>query len=83
MSWFEREENQYEKLVSKMSSSCSVLQSFLSREFPSFVIIICNIVFSIVGALYFDWRTALSTMGLIPLILLSQVVQLRFMHGFS
>ena len=48
-----------------------------------FTIIIFNIVISVSAAVYFDWRTALSTIGLIPLIILSQMIQFGFMQGFS
>jgi ATP-binding cassette, subfamily B (MDR/TAP), member 1 len=40
-------------------------------------------VYSIIAALFFDWRTGLSTLGLIPLIILSQMIQLAFIQGFT
>jgi ABC-type multidrug transport system fused ATPase/permease subunit len=83
MTWFEKEANQQEKIVSNLTASCRVLHSFMSLELPFTVIVFANIFYSIIAALVFDWRTALSTLGLIPLILLSQTIQTGFTQGFS
>ena len=82
LSWFEREENQYEKVIMKLTSNCKIIHSFFSLELAAFTILLANIIFSLIGALYFEWRTALSTLGMIPLILLSQVIQFTFINGF-
>ena len=48
-----------------------------------FFIILLNITYAIGGSLFFKWRTALSTIALIPLILLSQILQFSFIQGFT
>lgn len=50
---------------------------------PHLLIIIVNILFSLVGALVFEWRTGLTSFGLIPLIVISQGVQLSFVLGLT
>lgn len=83
LSWYNREENQHEKVISKVTESCLVVHSFLSLELQLTIIIILNILYAITAALYFDWRTGLSTIVLTPLILLSQIIHLGFVQGFS
>lgn len=40
------------------------------------------IVFGVVGSILFEWRTGLTSLGLIPLIVLSQAIQFTFINGF-
>ena len=50
---------------------------------PHVFIIISNILFSLIGAVIFEWRTGLTAFGLIPLIILSQYIQLGFVQGLA
>jgi hypothetical protein len=55
----------------------------MSLELPFTIIVLTNVFYSIIGALFFDWRTGLSTLGMIPLILIAQTIQIGFTQGFT
>jgi ABC-type multidrug transport system fused ATPase/permease subunit len=50
---------------------------------PNFSIIIINICICVIGAIYFDWRTGLTALSLIPLILIAQSFQFKFLSGYA
>lgn len=50
---------------------------------PHLLIVFVNIFASLIAALYFEWRTGLTSFALIPLIALSQAIQLGFAQGFA
>lgn len=39
------------------------------------------ITFGVLGSILFEWRTGLTSLGLIPLIVLSQAIQFTFING--
>jgi len=45
------------------------------------IINISTLVFGIILALVYEWRTALVALGLLPLIILSQAVQMAYSNG--
>jgi hypothetical protein len=47
------------------------------------MIIGVNILFCIAGSIAFDWRTGLTSIALIPLILIAQTIQFHFVQGFN
>lgn len=59
------------------------MHSFLSLEIPILLIIIVNVIVGVIGAIAFEWRTGLTSIGLIPLIILSQAIQFGFIQGFA
>jgi hypothetical protein len=44
---------------------------------------VVNVIAGVAGGIYFEWRTGLTSIGLIPLIILSQTIQLGFIQGFA
>jgi hypothetical protein len=50
---------------------------------PHMMIIGVNILFCIAGSIAFDWRTGLTSIALIPLILIAQTIQFHFVQGFN
>ena len=60
-----------------------MLYNFVEIYIPQLTLIIVNVIASLVGAIIFEWRTGLTAMGLIPLIILAQAIQLGFIQGFS
>jgi ATP-binding cassette, subfamily B (MDR/TAP), member 1 len=83
MVWFDREENQKEKVMNRLTSSCKTLYQFVELYIPNLYLIVINVLAAIVAALFFEWRTGLTSLGLIPLIIVAQAVQLGFIQGFS
>jgi ABC-type transport system involved in cytochrome bd biosynthesis fused ATPase/permease subunit len=83
VSWFERKKNQPEKLTNTVTQGCRVIQGFTQRYVAYLILIVLNILFSLIGAVAFDWRTGLTAVGLIPLIMVSQAIQLAFIKGLT
>jgi ABC-type multidrug transport system fused ATPase/permease subunit len=81
--WFAKEENQAEKVTSLINSGSKNLYSFAKVSITFAVSGIVNVFVGIIGSLVFEWRTGLTSIVLVPLILLSQVIQLSFVSGFS
>ena len=83
LAWFEDEEHSPDRLPSDVTLSCKSLFKFIKLFIPHILIITVNILFSLIGAIVFEWRTGLTSIGLIPLILLSQFIQFGFVQGLS
>lgn len=83
VSWFHHSDRQPEKLTSVMTQSCKTLYNFLKEYTPHLIFVLSSIVSSMIGALAFEWRTGLTSFGLIPLIMLSQAIQLAFIQGMA
>ena len=83
LSWFEQEQNQPETVTQKITSSCKILYKFSESYISHIFLILINIIFSIFLAFLFEWRTGLTALGLIPFMLLAQVIQMKFIQGFS
>lgn len=45
--------------------------------------LIINILFSIIGAIGFEWRTGLTAIGLIPIIVITEGIQFHIHQGFN
>ena len=67
----------------RLTSSCIVLYNFIEIYVPHTILIIVNIVACVVGAIVFEWRTGLTSLSLIPLIILGQAIQMSFIQGYS
>jgi hypothetical protein len=48
---------------------------------PHLIINISTLFFGIILALVYEWRTALVALGLLPLIIISQVVQMAYSNN--
>jgi len=66
-----------------VTQGCRVIQGFTQRYIAYLILIILNILFSLIGAVAFEWRTGLTAVGLVPLIILSQAIQLAFIKGLT
>ena len=69
--------------MTRLTSSCKTMYNFAQLFLPNLVMIINNIICCVIGAAIFEWRTGLTALALIPLIILAQAIQLGFMQGFS
>lgn len=45
--------------------------------------VLVTVIYSLIGSLIFEWRTSLASFGLIPLIILSQGIQMAFVTSFA
>ncbi len=81
--WFDQVSCQPEKVTTSLTQSCKYMYNFVKLFTPHLLFVIVNILGSMIGALIFEWRTGLTSFGLIPLIILSQAVQFGFIQGLS
>ena len=63
--------------------ACKHLYVFMKMFLCHFIIVITNILYSLIGAVVFEWRTGLTAFGIIPLIIISQLMQSSFVHGMT
>ena len=66
-----------------MNSSIKILFQFIKISSYYIFITIVNILVGVIGSIAFEWRTGLTSIGLIPLIILAHVIQLSFVTGLS
>ena len=83
VSWFAKEENQSEKITFKINSSSKVLYNFIKNTYAMVLTATINMVAGVGISLFYDWRTGLTTLALIPLIVISHLIQISFIKGFS
>ena len=83
VAWFEDPLNQPQKITAELTNSCKTIYSFVEMYLSHISIILTNILVSIIGAIVFEWRTGLTSLGLIPLIIISQGIQLAFIKDLT
>ena len=83
MSWFGEDENQPDKITSRINSNAKNLYSFIKNSIAFIIIAFINIIGGVALSLYYEWRLGLTSIGLIPFILISQVVQAKVITGFN
>ena len=83
MSWFGEDENQPDKITSRVNSNAKNLYSFIKNSIAFIIIAFINIIGGVALSLYYEWRSGLTSIALIPLILISQIVQAKVITGFN
>jgi ABC-type multidrug transport system fused ATPase/permease subunit len=83
MSWFDREENQPDRVTSKITTSCKTVYSFVKLEISCILITFLSLMVAIIGSIALEWRTGLAALALIPFMALLQIAQLSYTFGFS
>lgn len=83
VAWFGKEGNHSDKITSRLSRSCKTIYSFIKLFTPHLIYVAVNILGSLFGAIIIDWRIGLTSFGLIPLIIISQAIQLGFIQGLT
>lgn len=81
--WFEKKGNDGGQLAGTLERDCRTVNGLLTSFVFHLTINISTLVFGIVLALIYEWRTSLVALGLIPLIIISGAIQLAFSTGLS
>lgn len=81
--WFEDERNQPQKIISQLTLASKSIYSFIRVYISHLIMVLVTIIYSLIGSLIFEWRTSLTSFGLIPLIILSQGIQMAFVTSFA
>lgn len=83
MGYFDNPENTPGSLLSKLSSDTTKINGVAFTMIGVYIQAIFNLLIGIGLGIYFDWRLALITLGFIPLIVLSQVLEFNLQAGYS
>lgn len=81
--WFEKENNLSGKLTTRISTDFKNINFFSSNILTSILFLVSNVVVSIVFALYYEWRTALTSLALLPMIGIAGFIQLAFIFELN
>ena len=83
ITWFDKPKNSSGSLSARLASDCKtvngIVTTFISVSIQSATTLIAGVVI----ALVYEWRTALVALGLLPLIVISGMVEMAFTEGFS
>ena len=81
--WFDKPENASGSLAARLAADCALVNQLLTTFIAVMIQSLVTIVAGITIALIYEWRTSLVALGLIPLILLSGIIQMNVTQGFS
>ena len=66
-----------------MTISCKELYGFMKSFMCHIFGLFVSVLFSFIGSTVFEWRTGLTSIGLLPLIILAQAIQMSFVEGMT
>jgi ATP-binding cassette, subfamily B (MDR/TAP), member 1 len=82
MTWFDDPDNHPEQISVKLGADIYMINHIISRYFSHLCVAISSVTFGLLLAFIFEWRTALISIVLIPLIGLSGVIQAKMLQGY-
>lgn len=80
--WFENQENHAEQVSVRLSDDIYTIKNVIGTYYSHLFGATGSIIFGVCLAFYFEWRTALVSIGLIPLIGASAIMQFTFLSGY-
>jgi ATP-binding cassette subfamily B (MDR/TAP) protein 1 len=83
VAWFDVPKNNAGNLTARLANDCQVVNGLTSNLVGTGIQTVSCLVTGIVIAFAYDWRTSLVTLGLMPLMILSGYINMKFMVGFS
>ena len=81
--WFDRPKNASGTLAARLASDCSLVNDLITTFVAVTLQSLTTLIAGALIALLFEWRTALVAIGLLPLMILSGIIQMAFTEGFS
>jgi ABC-type multidrug transport system fused ATPase/permease subunit len=81
--WFEDQQHGDGHIGASLENDCRIVNSIFTTYMARLIMNISTLIFGISMALYYEWRTALVALGLLPLIIISQAVQMAYSNGLS
>lgn len=81
--WFESKQNSDGHIAASLEKDCRIVNGIFSSYINHLTINISTLLFGIILALFYEWRVALIALALLPLIVLSQAVQLAYSNGVA
>jgi ABC-type multidrug transport system fused ATPase/permease subunit len=83
MGWFDKPENNVGTLCTKLSTEASAVKGASGLRVGFVITVLSNIGVGIVLAFVYAWAIALCIFGFIPLMIVSGVLQMQMLTGFS
>lgn len=81
--WFDKEKNSSGSLSARLASDCKAVKGLVTTYINVTITSVVTLIAGVVIALIYEWRTSLVALGLLPLIVISGVIQMAFTDGFS
>ena len=76
--WFDKPQNASGTLASRLAADCSAVNDLITTFISITIQNITTLIAGATIALIYEWRTSLVALGLLPLMVLSGVVQMAF-----
>ena len=83
VSWFNKSKNSSGALSARLAADCNSVNGLTTTYIAVSVQMLSTLLSGIGIAFYYEWRTSLVALGLLPLILIAGMVQMEFTNGFS
>ncbi|KAG6786990.1 ABC transporter B family member 11-like [Populus alba x Populus x berolinensis] len=83
VSWFDEPEHSSGAIGSRLAADASIVRSLVGDQLAAIVQNIATVTSAMIIAFTASWQLALVILGLIPLIGINGVIQVKFMKGFS
>lgn len=81
--WYDIPSNNAGTLAARLSVDAEQVNSLTTTIASIMTQNISTLISGVVIALVFEWRTALVAIGMLPLMIISGVIQMQFQTGFS
>ena len=81
--WFDKPKNSSGALSARLASECKSVNGLITTNIAITFQNITNLLSGVIIALVFEWRTALVAIGLLPLMIIAGIIQMKFTMGFS
>lgn len=81
--WYDIPRNNAGTLGARLSTDCQLVNTMTTTTISVMIQNISTLISGIIIAFVYEWRTALVALGLLPLIVISGLIQMAFNTGFS
>ncbi len=83
VSWFDKPKNASGSLSARLASDCNIVNELISTFISVTIQSLTTLLTGAVIAFIFEWRTSLVAFGLLPLLIISGMIEMAFTQGFS
>uniref|UniRef100_A0A6N2L8U0 Uncharacterized protein n=1 Tax=Salix viminalis TaxID=40686 RepID=A0A6N2L8U0_SALVM len=83
VSWFDEPEHSSGAIGSRLAADAAIVRSLVGDQLAAIVQNLATVISAMIIAFTASWQLALVILGLIPLIGINGVIQVKFMKGFS
>lgn len=83
IAWFDKPRNSSGTLSARLASDCQMVNGLLTTNISILIQNISTLISGLIIGFVYEWRVTLIALGLIPLMIISGIVQMSFTMGFS